>query len=118
MAHLKLGAFGILEHFAWGTFGEEGPDRDSLARLAVSRAAERHGVGPERCIVVGDTEWDIACARAAGAHCVAVATGGRKRAELEAFGADLVLDDLQQSDRLWTWVGTFARRNGGPVSRD
>ena len=117
MAHLKLGAFGILEHFGWGTFGEEGPERDSLARLAVARAAERHGVGPERCIVVGDTEWDIACARAAGAHCVAVATGGRQRAELEAFGADLVLDDLQQSDRLWEWVGSFARTNGGPVGR-
>ena len=117
MARIKLGAFGVLDHFAWGTFGEEGPDRDSLARLAVARAADRHGASHEQCIVVGDTEWDIACARAAGAYCVAVATGSRQRAELEAFGADLVLDDLQQPHRLWEWVGTFARANGGPVGR-
>jgi len=104
MAHLKLGSFGILGHFAWGTFGEEGPDRDSLARLAVTRAAERHGVTPERCVVVGDTEWDIACARAAGARCVAVATGGRSRAELEQYGADLVVDSLTERERVLGWV--------------
>ena len=104
MAHLKLDSFGILGHFAWGTFGEEGPDRDSLARLAVSRAADRHGVTPERCVVVGDTEWDIACARAAGARCVAVATGGCTRAELEAHGADLVVDSLTDRERVLEWV--------------
>jgi len=104
MAHVKLDSFGILGHFAWGTFGEEGPDRDSLARLAVTRAAERHGVTPERCVVVGDTEWDIACARAAGARCVAVATGGRTRAELEAHGADLVVDSLADRERVLEWV--------------
>ena len=104
MAHLKLDSFGILSHFAWGTFGEEGPDRDSLARLAVARAAERHGVTPERCVVVGDTEWDIACARAAGARCVAVATGSRTRAELEAHGADLVVESLTERERILGWV--------------
>src|SRR5260221_4327791 len=29
MAHLKLGAFGAWERFAFGTFGEEGEDRDA-----------------------------------------------------------------------------------------
>ena len=104
MAHVKLGSFGILDHFAWGTFGEEGPDRDALARLAVTRATERHGVAPERCVVVGDTEWDIACARAAGARCVAVATGSRTRVELEAYGADLVVDSLADRERVLEWV--------------
>jgi phosphoglycolate phosphatase-like HAD superfamily hydrolase len=118
MAHLKLGSFGILDHFAWGTFGEEGPDRDSLARLAVARAAERHGVPPERCIVVGDTEWDVGCARAAGARCVAVATGSRSRAELEALGADLVLDDLRQSDGMLEWALRVSTANGTPAPPD
>lgn len=104
MAHLKLDSFGILGHFAWGTFGEEGPDRDSLARLAVARAAERHGVTPDRCVVVGDTEWDIACARAAGARCVAVATGSRTSTELEAHGADLVVDSLVEPERVFDWA--------------
>jgi len=109
MAHIKLASFGIREYFAWGTFGEEGPDRDALARLAVARAATRHGVPPERCVVVGDTEWDVGCARAAGAHCVAVATGGRSRAELEACGADLVVESLLEGDAIVDWARGLAR---------
>jgi len=104
MAKLKLEAFGVWERFAWGTFGEEGQDRDAIARLAVARAAERHGVTPERCIVVGDTEHDVACARAAGARAVAVATGGRSRETLAACGPDLVLDNLLEPESLLDWA--------------
>ncbi len=110
MARIKLSSFGVFDRFAWGAFGEEAPDRDALARLAVHRAAERHGVTPDRCIVVGDTELDIACARAAGAHAVAVATGGQSRAELQSHGPDLVLDDLTEQQPLWDWAGrTFGQ---------
>jgi phosphoglycolate phosphatase len=117
MAHIKLGSFGILERFGWGTFGEEGPDRDSLARLAVNRAAARHGVPPERCVVVGDTEWDVGCARAAGARCVAVATGGRTRAELEACGAEFVVESLSEGDAIVDWArGLATAAPGLPAS--
>lgn len=104
MARIKLEAFGVWDRFAWGTFGEEGADRNVIAQLAVARAGERHGVPPERCIVVGDTEHDVACARAAGARAVAVSTGGRHRDTLEACRPDLLLDDLQDLDTLWTWT--------------
>ena len=104
MARIKLSSFGMYERFAWGAFGDEAPDRDALARLAVERAAERHGVTPDRCVVVGDTEHDIACARAAGAHVVAVATGGRTREQLAAHRPDLVLGDLKDTRPLWEWV--------------
>lgn len=104
MADLKLAAFGVRERFAFGTYGQEGVDRDALARLAVSRAAERHGVGPERCIVVGDTEHDVQCARAAGAHAVAVATGSRSLAQLQACAPDLALADLTQPAQLFEWA--------------
>lgn len=108
MAHLKLASFGIHERFAWGAFGEEAPDRDEVARLAVRRAEELHGVGPERCVVVGDTEHDIACARAAGAHVIAVTTGGRSREHLESCGADLVLDDLSATHAVCEWARALA----------
>jgi phosphoglycolate phosphatase len=106
MARVKLEAFGIWEHFAWGTFGEEGPDRNAIARLAVARAAARHGVTPDRCIVVGDTEHDVTCARAAGARAVAVATGGYHREVLAACGPDLLLEDLRDADALFEWART------------
>lgn len=104
MADLKLGAFGIRERFDFGAFGDEAPDRNALARVAVARAAERHGVAPERCVVVGDTEHDIACARAAGARAVAVATGGRTRETLAAHAPDLLLDDFADAAPLLAWA--------------
>jgi phosphoglycolate phosphatase-like HAD superfamily hydrolase len=112
MARIKLSSFGVYERFAWGAFGEEAPDRDALAKLAVRRAAERHGVTPDRCIVVGDTEHDIACARAAGARVVAVATGGRSQEELLKHAPDLALRDLTDPLPLWEWAGRAFRAKG------
>lgn len=95
MARLKLAHFGLLDRFAFGAFGEEAEDRDRLASLAVARAADRYGVPAAQCIVVGDTEHDVRCARFAGARAVAVASGSRSREELAAESPDLLLDDLR-----------------------
>lgn len=108
MARIKLGHFGIAQHFAFGAYGDDGPDRNAIARVAVRIAAERTGLPPERCVVVGDTEHDIACARAAGAHAVAVATGARTRPELAAHGPDLLLDDLADPAPLLAWARAIA----------
>jgi len=94
MARIKLGHFGLDGRFAFGGFGEMAPDRNALARALVERLGRERGVPPRRCIVVGDTEHDVACARAAGARVVAVATGFTPRATLEALRPDLMLDDL------------------------
>jgi phosphoglycolate phosphatase-like HAD superfamily hydrolase len=104
MARIKLDHFGIASRFRYGNFGEEARDRNELACLAVGRLRRDYGVPASRCVVVGDTEHDIACARAAGAHVVAVATGSRRREELEACGPDLLLSDLTEMDRLMEWA--------------
>jgi phosphoglycolate phosphatase-like HAD superfamily hydrolase len=104
MAHIKLGAFGVFDRFAFGAFGDEAPDRNALAILAATRATERYGVPPGRCVVVGDTEHDITCARAAGAKVVAVATGGCSRETLAAHAPDLLLDDLRDAGALVEWA--------------
>ncbi len=103
MARIKLAAFGIYKRFAFGAFGDEAPDRNALAGVAVRRAAERCGVTPDRCVVVGDTEHDVACARAAGAKAVAVATGGVSRDRLARCEPDLLLDDLTDMGSLTRW---------------
>jgi phosphoglycolate phosphatase len=108
MARLKLSHFGLLDAFAFGSFGDEAPDRDALACLAVKRATERWQVSAEQCVVVGDTEKDIQCARAAGAHAIAVATGTRTRQHLEAMAPDLLLDDLRDTHRVVDWARAVA----------
>ena len=54
----------------------------------------------ERVIVIGDTPFDIECARVAGAISIAVATGGHSVEELRAAGADFVLADLSDTQRV------------------
>ena len=53
--------------------------------------AERMGVKPEACLMIGDTSVDIRAGKAAGAQTVGVLCGFGEKAELARIGADLVL---------------------------
>jgi len=55
-------------------------------------AAEKMGVRPTECLMIGDTTVDILAARAANAQSVGVLCGFGERDELEKSGADLILD--------------------------
>lgn len=100
VARLKLEAAGIDGHFRWscGAFGDEHRERSRLVRLARERAGAEGGP-VDRVVVVGDTPYDVAAARAEGAHAIGVATGRFSAADLRAAGADAVLDDLSATDR-------------------
>jgi phosphoglycolate phosphatase-like HAD superfamily hydrolase len=109
MARIKLDHFGLADRFLFGGFGEQADDRNTLARALVSRVEASYGVPPARCVVVGDTEHDVACARAAGAQVVAVATGWTSRETLAACAPDLMLDDLESTrERLIAWARSLA----------
>ena len=56
-------------------------------------AAERLGVPPGDCFVVGDSIWDLLAAQRAGALGVGLLSGGYGREELERSGAYRVYDD-------------------------
>jgi phosphoglycolate phosphatase len=59
----------------------------------VQAAMKDAGVGPADTIVIGDTSYDIAMARAAGARAIGVSWGYHPAGNLHAEGADLVIDD-------------------------
>ena len=94
VARLKLGRAGLGYRFfaGQGGFGSDSEDRAALPAIARRRAG-RDGVPHprERTIVIGDTPRDIACARADGVRCAAVATGSFGVSELT--GADAVAAD-------------------------
>lgn len=99
-AEIKLGYFDLWEPFEWGAFADDAADRNHLVPIARERA-ETYDIPDEaraRIIVVGDTPHDIACARAGGAACLAVATGGFTETELHAAGAETVVADLADLD--------------------
>jgi phosphoglycolate phosphatase-like HAD superfamily hydrolase len=97
IARLKLTRAGIGTHFEsdQGGFGSDSEDRSDLPRIARGRAAVWNGGDrwpASHTVVVGDTPRDIACARADGAHVIAVTTGPYGADRLEA--ADAVIAGL------------------------
>ena len=57
-------------------------------------AMQKVNLGPERCIAVGDSVWDVAAATRSGIGCICVRTGGSTRVELLEAGAVAVYDDV------------------------
>ena len=99
-ARIKLEHFDLWRYFRCGAFGDDSADRNDLVPFAVRRAklCGIPDLSPEHILVVGDTPHDIACARAAGAVPVAVATGGFTADQLREHGADIVFQDLSHSE--------------------
>lgn len=98
-AEIKLRYFELSDFFEWGAFSDDAPDRNALVPIARTRA-ETYDIPPEaidRVIVIGDTPFDIECARVAGAKSIGVATGGFTVEQLREAGADEVLPDLSNT---------------------
>ncbi|MBA3298101.1 MAG: haloacid dehalogenase-like hydrolase [Acidobacteria bacterium] len=95
-ARIKLEHFDLWRYFSCGAFGGDAADRNALVPFAVARARAcgLPDIAPSHVIVVGDTPHDVACAKAAGAVPVAVATGGYSVDQLRESGADIVFNDL------------------------
>lgn len=96
-AAAKMRHFRLDHHFGFGAFGSDHADRNRLGPIALERARRHSGREHrvEETWVIGDTPKDIACARAMGARCLAVATGRFTMTELEAHGADRVVASLE-----------------------
>jgi phosphoglycolate phosphatase len=94
VARLKLERAGIGGAFApgQGAFGSDAEDRLALPAIARRRAGTaRAPYSRGETIVIGDTPRDIACARADGVRCAAVASGPFSRDALA--DADAVARD-------------------------
>ncbi|HEY7621891.1 MAG TPA: haloacid dehalogenase-like hydrolase [Solirubrobacteraceae bacterium] len=93
VARLKLARAGLGDYFEPGVggFGSDHEDRTELPAIARARAG---GYPRAQTVIIGDTPRDIACARADGLRCIAVATGPFTAAQLA--DADAVLDSAHE----------------------
>ncbi len=103
----KLDAAGFdpnrFEVAAWGSDAESRPE---LVPIAVARDRERRmrELAPHEIVVIGDTPFDVRCAKANGVRSIAVATGRYGLDELRSEGADLVLEDLADTHSILEWM--------------
>jgi phosphoglycolate phosphatase-like HAD superfamily hydrolase len=65
-------------------------------------AAERMGVPPEACLMIGDTTVDIRAGRSAGAQTVGVLCGFGEEGELRCMGADEILKSTAELGKVLT----------------
>ena len=109
-AHLKLGSAELSHYFPIGGFGSDHEVRNELPSVAVERAQSHWGRSfpSEDVVIIGDTPRDVACGRAIGAVTIAVATGRFSFDELEQTGADLVLNDLADTDSVLDHLGNVS----------
>ncbi|HYV01938.1 MAG TPA: HAD family hydrolase [Actinomycetota bacterium] len=101
-ARLKIRAFGLDQYLDLevAAFGSDSADRNELVSVALEKLERLRGmhVPPQDVWIIGDTARDLACARAAGARCLLVATGLVPFDVLSAAGAEAALPDLGDVD--------------------
>lgn len=84
--------------------------REDVARYKPDPApvlflAERMGVMPAECAVVGDHPFDMEAGRRAGARCAGVLTGSGNREQLVEAGAEAVFEGLGEELVEWLCAG-------------
>ncbi len=101
---LVLGHHGLLDHFTTIMTADDAPSKPDPGMVV--GAMREAGVAASETVVVGDTVYDIAMARAAGANAIGVTWGYHRAAALGEAGALAVIDSfptlVPTLDKMWT----------------
>jgi len=100
---LVLTHHGLIDHFITIKTADDAPSKPDPGM--VTAAMREAGIAAADTVVVGDTAYDMAMARAAGAAAIGVSWGYHARDSLIAAGASTVIDDfaalVPALDSLW-----------------
>jgi phosphoglycolate phosphatase-like HAD superfamily hydrolase len=108
-AQMKLATHRLWERFSVGAFADDNRDRNRLGPIAKERAEEELKVSIKELFVIGDTPRDVACAKAADAKIIAVATGRYSTESLAAHQPDFLFEDLGETKDVLTALGLGGR---------
>jgi len=99
IARAKLKKAGVGHYFTFGGFGSDSGDRREMAALALKRCGTLYNITvSNRAVLFGDTPYDMEAARSIDALAVGVATGYPTKQDLLAAGADVVFDNLADTE--------------------
>jgi phosphoglycolate phosphatase len=85
------------DHFVTIQTADDHPSKP--APDMILKAMEETGTEPQHTMMVGDTTYDMAMAKAAGVHAIGVAWGYHQREALLDAGAELVVEDFAHLTR-------------------
>ena len=95
-AKIKLSSHDLNKYFKFGAYGDDAPIRNLLPEIAQKRISEYFSmkIDFKDTIIIGDTIYDVRCAKYSGSVSIAVGTGWGKRDALENEKPDFYFDDL------------------------
>jgi phosphoglycolate phosphatase len=85
------------DHFVTIQTADDHPSKP--APDMILKAMEETGTAPNHTIMIGDTSYDMAMAKAAGVHAIGVAWGYHQREALLHAGAELIVEDFAHLTR-------------------
>jgi phosphoglycolate phosphatase len=98
-ARMKLEQFGLNRYFPLGAYGSDHANRMELPDIATKRARDHFKIDfkPEQVVIIGDSIYDVLCAKGYGAKSIAVNTGKTSKEELVAQKPDYLFDNLSDT---------------------
>lgn len=101
-AYMKIGVHNLEDYFPFGIFGDDTAVRNEMPAIGRDRIKKEydHDIAFHDMYIIGDTEYDIACARHAGAVSIAVGTGWTDEVELRSKNPDHYFEDLGDTERV------------------
>ena len=93
VSEMLMRHLGVIHHFE-SFLGPGDVEFPKPHPAAVLKSMEELGATADEFLFVGDSEFDIRAAKAAGVRCVAVTTGYRTRAQLESEEPQAIVDSL------------------------
>ncbi len=101
-AETKLKSVGLDEYFPVGGFGDDYGEKWDAALKGIREAENYYGrsFGKENIYIIGDSIYDIECAKRIGVISIGVSTGFAEYELLERTGPDYLYRDLSQWETL------------------
>jgi len=97
----KLGKVNVDHYFKIGGFGNDDIDRANLVRLAIKRAKKYYGFQfNNNVFLFGDAPQDMKAGKEVGVKTIGVATGVYSKQRLKNVGADFVLKNLKNTEKI------------------
>ncbi|OGI85772.1 hypothetical protein A3A01_00555 [Candidatus Nomurabacteria bacterium RIFCSPLOWO2_01_FULL_39_17] len=94
----KLEKTGLKRFITTGAFGNMALRRSDLIPIALEKLQLKYDkqIQKSNLVIIGDTPLDIRCAKEGNIYSIGVATSKYSKGDLEAEGADFVVDSLLQ----------------------
>ncbi len=98
---IKIAHFGLDKYFPVGGFGDDDENRNIIAKRAIKRAHHyyKKKYKQNEIFIIGDTQYDIQCAKTTGTVSVAVATGNNTVNDLKKFTPDHLFSSFSSPEK-------------------